>query len=93
MLFRSLNEGDENARFYKGLCLFELARYNEAIALLHPIAAGKTEPFYQEAYYYEGRSYDEIGDDVQAVAIYRQIIASGSFYKDKAKLQLKKLEK
>jgi len=83
------NPTDENAQFYKGMCLFELKKYDEALLLLTPVGNGLLQPFSQEAFFYTGRCFEEKGDKPRALEIYRKIISTRGDYKDKAAKRIK----
>jgi TolA-binding protein len=87
-----IHPADENARFYKGMSLYYLKKYDQAINLLKPLSNINTQPFSEEALFYVAKSYAAMENKSQATTIFRAIVGKKGFYAERAKVELKKLE-
>jgi len=87
-----INPTDENARFYKGMSLYHLKKYDQSIGLLKPLSSINTQPFSEEALFYVGKSYVALGQKENAIAVFRSIVAKKAFYAERAAKEMRKLE-
>lgn len=91
----------DNARFRIGLSYYDEAAYNQALAEFAVLITAQGTPLYpdysalDEAWFYRGRSWHQLGDAVAARAAYDQVVAQyggSSVYADNAHYQLGKLD-
>jgi TolA-binding protein len=83
---------DENALFHKGMSLFNLKRYQEALNILEPISQNTSSSFIQIAEYHSALCFEELGKKDNALATYRKIVQRAGLYKDKAAKRIKAIE-
>jgi TolA-binding protein len=77
--------------FYKGLSLYRLERYQEAIASFSGPANVSGDAFNEEARFYMAKSYAAIGNTEIAKDLFNGLQAEDGFYSEKAGDELKKL--
>jgi tetratricopeptide (TPR) repeat protein len=87
----AIHPADHNAMFYKGLSLYRLERYQEAIASLSGPANVSGDAFNEEARFYMAKSYAAIGNTEIAKDLFNGLQAEDGFYSEKAGDELKKL--
>lgn len=83
---------DENAMFHKGMSLYNLKRYQEALNILEPISQNTKSSFIQIAEYHTALCFEELGKKESALATYRKIVQRAGLYKDKAAKRIKAIE-
>lgn len=87
-----IHPGDQNAMFYKGLSLYNLQRFNDAIASLSGPGNDTSSTFNEEARYYMGKSYAALGNAAIAKDIFNALVAGNGFYAASARAELEKLK-
>jgi tetratricopeptide (TPR) repeat protein len=78
--------------FHKGMSLFNLKRYQEALNILEPISQNTSSSFIQIAEYHSALCFEELGKKDNALATYRKIVQRAGLYKDKAAKRIKAIE-
>ncbi|MBI3883793.1 MAG: tetratricopeptide repeat protein [Sphingobacteriales bacterium] len=64
----------------KAICLYNLGRYLEALAVLEKATA--VQSTYDEGYYWAGRCYEKINDTKSAIASYELALQIDPDYED-----------
>lgn len=83
---------DQNAIFYTGIMAFETGKMQQAIHCFRHLNEMDRPLFSQEADYYLAQCYLKSNDVSQARKLLQKIVHSNSFYQDKAKEMLKKID-
>ncbi len=83
---------DESASYHKGMSLFELKRYNEALVILKPMSETPNHSFMQAAEFQTAACYEALGKKEIALNTYRKIVNGDGLYKSKAAKRIKALE-
>lgn len=80
----------EEARFYRGMALMQLGRYEESTSELDILSAGKGD-YMRDATWYAALAYLRIGERAQAKSLLEKVCFMGGVQKEKAQELLKKL--
>lgn len=80
---------DINARFYAGLCLFNLGEYAQSIPNFEACINGPYSNFDEEALWMIGLTYEHMGERAKARKIFEEIEKEGGYYTDQAKKKLR----
>ncbi|MBL0339670.1 MAG: tetratricopeptide repeat protein [Bacteroidetes bacterium] len=88
-----LHPDDQNAIFYKGMCFYQLANFNQAATVLSKISKVEGSPFAEEALFYVAKSYVEMEDLEKGTVLFQDLVNKQGFYSKQAALELKKLKK
>ncbi|OFZ52787.1 MAG: hypothetical protein A3D92_21570 [Bacteroidetes bacterium RIFCSPHIGHO2_02_FULL_44_7] len=80
---------DVNARFYAGLCLYNLGEYDQSIPNFEACINGPYSNFDEEAKWMIGLTYEHMGERVKARKIFEEIEKEGGYYKDQATKKLR----
>lgn len=83
---------DESASYHKGMSLFELKRFNEALVILKPMSETPNHSFMQAAEFQTAACYEALGKKDIALNTYRKIVNGDGLYKSKAAKRIKALE-
>ncbi len=89
----AMHPNDQNALFYKGMSMFQLKNFNQAITLLTIVGKTEGSPFTEEARYYTAKSYVAVGDTKKGALLLKEIVSGHGFYASQAGEELKKLKK
>jgi tetratricopeptide (TPR) repeat protein len=79
---------DMNVAFYKGFLYYNERNYDKAIASFKRVMGVNEMTFFDESQWYLALSYEEQGNAVGARAVFEEIVETGGFYADKAKMKL-----
>lgn len=84
-----INPGDINCQFYEAMCYFYLKNYTAAVPYFENCINNPNNSFLNEARYYKAYSLYQAGEKEEAVELFKEIAAEGSFYSEKARTFLK----
>lgn len=79
---------DVNARFYAGLCCYNLGLYKRARTFLHLAATDAFGVFDEEATWYHALTLDRLGEHESAHEAFTRIAAANGFYAERARKEL-----
>lgn len=79
---------DQNASFYKGYALYNMAEYASALPLFKVNYFAINETFKESAQWYIGLTYEESAQQEEAKKIFEQIVEQKGFYSNKAQHKL-----
>lgn len=77
---------DLNVGFYSGMSNYNMANFSEALKALEPITNDKSGVFNEEAYYYAALCYYKTGRTKKGIRMLNDIVNSGGFYADDARV-------
>ncbi len=80
---------DVNARFYAGLCLYNLGEYDQAIPHFDLCISGPYSNFDEEALWMKALSYEHLGERNKARNIFERIAKERGFYAEQAAKKIK----
>lgn len=80
---------DINARFYAGLCFYNLGEYEQAVFNFEACINGPYSNFDEEALWMTGLTYEHMGERIKARKIFEEIEKDGGYYADQAKKKLR----
>lgn len=87
----SANPSDLDAMLHRGMCLYHLKRYDEALSSLTDVRnkGGKQS---DEAMFYIGQSYEQKGDNASAISVYNILVEGKGPFSAKASKRIKSLD-
>lgn len=83
---------DVNAHFYAGICAYNLQLPSKSLKHFSFCQTSVYDNFSQEAQWYEAKTYLQLNDRQQAIAILKTISQENGFYAPQAKKLLKELQ-
>ncbi|MFM2190197.1 MAG: hypothetical protein RL491_583 [Bacteroidota bacterium] len=82
---------DLDALFHKGMCLYHLKRYDEALTILSSVPK-KGSKYSDEAMFFIGQTYEQKGDNESAISAYKILVEEKNAFSTKASKRIKILE-
>jgi TolA-binding protein len=83
---------NESALFHKGMCLYHLKRFQEALDILQPVSESPGSSYMEAAEFQTALCLEELGKKDRARSTYERIIQNAGPFKDRATSNVRALE-
>lgn len=79
---------DQNVLFYSGMCAKNSGDFKHAVLFFSKMTADESSPFHEEAMWHAALCYEQLGDVVASMKLFRRIAEDEGFYSEAAAKKL-----